>query len=404
MARFQIGGPAAPTDLVDRKKEIEYLMTKMTTRDINYNVAVLGYRRIGKSSILMKLYDNLSKKKHIIPVYFDVQKNMAEPRIFFEQLQKSIFDAYLMKLTRGGKAKTNAIRMAGDLIAKITGAVKDKKISNIGVSITPEGVIAPTVHFADKKPDYASLFHSVFGTLPILAEKNNLKFVVILDEFQDLVKFRRYNGLKYILSMFRATIQERGKDVSYVISGSRVHMYAEILDSGKSPLFSHFEKLTVYGMEEKYSVELFTKYLKARGLTVAENTATEAYEIVGGNPFYLMALAEAYNQKEALQDTYVRILTGTIGSLKNYVDYVLSEDLGNVTGGPVLPTILRILAVSDGLTVAEISKRTRIKYTSLPFHMKNLKNSDLVIQEEGRYKIRDKIVKDYLVFEVNGSA
>ena len=105
MVKFQIGGPAAPTDLVDRKKEIEYLMTRMTTRDINYNVAVLGYRRIGKSSILMKLYDNLSKKKHIIPVYFDVQKNMAEPRIFFEHLQKSIFDAYLMKLTRGERQK-----------------------------------------------------------------------------------------------------------------------------------------------------------------------------------------------------------------------------------------------------------------------------------------------------------
>ena len=404
MVRIQIGGPVAPADLVDRKKEIEYLMTRMTTRDINYNVAVLGYRRIGKSSILMKLYDDLSKKKHIIPVYFDVQKNMAEPRIFFEQLQKSIFDAYLMKITRGEKARTSADRIAGDLMARITSAARDKKISYIGASITPEGTITPTVYFADKKPDYARLFHSVFETLPILAEKNNLKFVVILDEFQDLVKFRRYNGLKDILSMFRATIQERGKDVSYVISGSRVHMYAEILDSGKSPLFSHFEKLTVCGMEEKYSVELFTKYLKARGFTVAGNTAIEAYGMVGGNPFYLMALAEAYNPKEALQDTYVRILTGTIGSLKNYVDYVMSEDLGNVTGGPVLLTILRILAVSNGLTAAEISKKTKISYTSLPFHMNNLKSSDLVVQDDRRYKIRDKIVKDYLVFEVSGSA
>ncbi len=404
MAKFQIGSPAAPRDLVDREKELKDLMAKMTTRDINYNMAVLGYRRVGKSSILMKLHDNLSKEKRIIPIYFDVQKNMAEPRIFFERLQKSIFDAYRTKLTRGKRAKSSAIKIVGDLFTKITGAIGDKKISNISVSITPEGVIVPKVHLADKKPDYAGLFYSVFGTLQVLAEKNNLKFVVILDEFQDLVKFRGYTGLKDIPSLFRAVIQERGEHVSYIISGSRVHMSTGMLDGGRSPLFAHFEKLTVYGMDEKYSVELFTKYLSAKGITIDEKTAREAYRIVGGIPFYLMALAEAYNQKEDLQDTYTRILTETVGSLKNYVDYVLSEDLGNVTGGPVLLTILRALAVSNGLTVTEISKKTKIKYTSLPYHMSNLKNSDLVIQEERRYKVRDKIVKDYLVFEVNSLA
>ena len=376
----------------------------MTTPDINYNMAVLGYRRVGKSSILMKLYDNLSKEKSIIPIYFDVQRNMAEPKIFFEQLQKSIFDAYVTKLTRGKRARSNAIKIVGDLTAKIMGAIRDKKISHIGASITPDGMIVPRVDWTDKKPDYAGLFHSVFKTLRILAEKNNLKFVVILDEFQDFTKFRRYAGLKDIPGLFRAAVQDRGEHVSYIISGSRVHMYAEMLDDGASPMFMHFEKLTVCEMDEKYSVELFTKYLNAKGITIDEKTAKDAYRIVGGIPFYLMALAEAYNQKETLQDTYVRILTEPVGSLKNYVDYVLLEDLGNVHGGPALQTILKTLAVSNGLTVTEINKKTEIRHTTLPYYMNSLKNSDLVIQKNKKYMIRDKIVKDYLIFEVNNLA
>lgn len=401
MAKFSIGSPSAPKDLVDRKEELKELLSKMRSKSINYNVAVLGYRRVGKTSILVKLQDELSKDSNIIPIYFDIQKNMAEPKIFFTRLQKTIFDAYIQKLNGAQKVKAKA-KVASNAIMSIINAIKSKKITSMGAEISTDGTVLPKIDFGDKKPDYTNVFYSVFKTLKVLSEESNMKFVVILDEFQDFTKLNRYEGLNEIFNLFRAVVQERGGNISYIVSGSRVHMLNEILNSGESPLFTHFEKMSIQGMDEKFSIELFTKYLKARKINVEKDIPKKAFELVGGIPFYLMALAEAWNPNENIKDTFYHSLTNSLGTLKNYVDYVLAEDLGSIKGGPILRTILRAVAKSDdGLSYSEISHKINVQMTKLPFYMGNMENSDLIEQVDKKFKIRDNIIREYLKIEAN---
>ena len=400
MTKFSIGSPASSINLIDRKEEINSLLDKMRSKSINYNVAVIGYRRVGKTSILLKLCDKLSRDESIVPIYFDIQKNMAEPKIFFARLQKTIFDAYFEKLNKRQKIKART-KIAGDAVGKLLDAIKSKKISGISTEISPEGTITPKIDFGDKKPDYAGVFNSVFGTAKALADKTSIKFVIILDEFQDIGKLDRYEGLKEIFDLFRAVIQDRGDNVSYIISGSRVHMINKMLKSGQSPLFTHFEKMPICGMDKKFSMALFTKYLKAKKIRVKKGIPEKAFEMVGGIPFYLMALAEAWRPGEDIKETYHHSLTDSIGTLKNYIDYVMSEDLASVTGGPILKSILRVLAASDeGLTYSEISHKMDVSLTKLPFYMGNLQNSDLVEKIDKKFLIRDKIVREYLKIEI----
>ena len=68
MVKFAIGSPVSPKELVDRKDEIKYLTTRMKSKSINYNIAVLGYRRVGKTSILKKLEDILSNDQKFVVV------------------------------------------------------------------------------------------------------------------------------------------------------------------------------------------------------------------------------------------------------------------------------------------------------------------------------------------------
>ena len=399
MTKFRIGSPASSHDLIDRKKELSELYTKMSSKSINYNVAVLGHRRVGKTSILMKLYDKLEKDANIIPIYFDVQKNMAEPKIFFTRLQKTIFDAYIQKSSGIEKIKAST-KITTELVGKLIDAAKSKKITGISAEMTNQGTIIPKIEFGDKKPDYASVFYSVFKTLNVLSKGTDFKFVIILDEFQDFIKLTRYKGLTEISNLFRAIIQEREENVSYIICGSRVHMLTDILSNGESPLFAHFEKMVIYEMEEKYSVELFTKYLKARKITIKKDVAHKAYELVGGIPFYLMVLAQATTLEQDIKDTFYEILSNPLGALKNYMDYILSEDLASITGGPILKTILRALATSEkGLTYSELGHKIDVSTTSLTSYMSNLRNSDLIDKVEKKFIIRDKILREYLKIE-----
>lgn len=396
MTKFHVGKPAPSEDLVDREDEVKYLVSKMRSASINYNIATIGHRRIGKTSILLKVKDILSKNKKFVVVYFDVKKNMGDPKIFLNKLEKEIFDAYADKLGTLEKITAKAGKLSS-AVTKITSAITSMKIKSIGSDIRPDGTITPKIEFGDKVADYSTFFLSVFQTPTAFAKHSNLKFVVILDEFQEFEELNRYPGLKNIFSLFRSVIQERGKNVSFIISGSRVHMLESILGSGESPLFVHFERQVISEMNEINSIKLFNKYLKARKLGENDSIAKIAYQLVGGQPFYLMAITEGWNRGEKVAETLNRLLTDPLGTLRLYTEYVLSEDLKVATGGPILKTILSALSDSDnGHSFSELAKKTGIPMNTISRYIPSLLTADLITQAGGAIKIRDKVILEYL--------
>ena len=65
-----IGRPAPPEEIVDRKDEVEQIVGMCTNEKINYAVALLGYRRIGKTTILAKTAEELDSRG-VLVAYFD---------------------------------------------------------------------------------------------------------------------------------------------------------------------------------------------------------------------------------------------------------------------------------------------------------------------------------------------
>ena len=263
MGKFFTGKPSPPKYLIDRKAEVADILSKIKNKRIDYNIAILGYRRIGKTSILLKIKDILSKEKNYVVVYFDVKENMGEPKLFLSRLEKTIFNAYIEKLSLTQKTVVKKDQI-NKIFTTIRTRLLSKKIKSIGVDISVEGIISPKFELGDKTPDYSSLFLEVLQTPSAFAEKNKLKFVIILDEFQELIELKNYSGLKDIFGLFRAIIQNREENVCFVISGSRVNMLNSILGSGTSSLFVHFERMTIHDMDEENSIKLFREYLKSK--------------------------------------------------------------------------------------------------------------------------------------------
>ena len=58
--------------------EVEQIVGICTNEKINYAVALLGYRRIGKTTILAKAAEELDSRG-VLVVYFDVIKNPRGP-------------------------------------------------------------------------------------------------------------------------------------------------------------------------------------------------------------------------------------------------------------------------------------------------------------------------------------
>jgi response regulator of citrate/malate metabolism len=113
-----------------------------------------------------------------------------------------------------------------------------------------------------------------------------------------------------------------------------------------------------------------------------------------------MAIAEGWIKGEKVAETLDRLLTDPLGTLRLYTEYVLSEDLKAVTGGPILRTILSSLSDSDsGHSISELAKKTGIPMHTISRYIPSLLTADLIAQTEGTIKIRDRVILEYLKLE-----
>ena len=369
---------------VDRDHEVGSLVSSLSNQKKNINYALIGPRQIGKTTILREVRRRLCDDG-LIAVHLDFGVYRFAPAEFSETLIRSLLLEYARKL---GKIEMT-LKKASDILRRLKGLKQVRPI----FEISPEQR-SPTilVHLEKIEENPREALELGFKYANALGEESKRKIVIILDEFQHYAEFDSLPKLKGALDIFRAAIDARG-NVSYVVSGSRVHFLKQVLGDGKSPLFGRFTIQEVGNLEEKYAKELFREACATDG-----KEAEEAFKLVGGHPFYLLALAEGRMQrnKETIGETYDRLLKSPTGSLHLYVKYVLSEDLGPGISGSRYTKILRSLAPKAS-KVSEISSVTGIKLTNLPWYIARLIDYDLVEKTDGEYSIKDSLTRDYFL-------
>lgn len=401
--------PADPADAVGREAEVSDIVSKALSRRINYSIAVVGRRRIGKTTILRRAMRELAGRNNVAVAYFDVRENLTEPRRLFAALANTVLDAYLSaKRPRSGSAAAGSDRILR-LAGRAAAALLSKRIKSVELGVGGEGAVTARLAVDEKRPDYGSLLASVLGSAGALAEKDRLKFIVMIDEFQDLVALSRYPGLRDILALFCGAIQDRGPNVSFVVSSSSARLSEAILGGGgrhRAPFYT----LRVGDMDQASSALLFKRHVRSRGMGCARasggpsvaavaRAAAAAYGLVGGHPYYLLALAEAWDGREDVQSTYGRSLEPPLGLLHMYCEYALSEDLDSAVKGPLSRAILEAAAAAgDGggiPTYSAMAKALSYRIERLPRYVRPLVDADLLDDKSG-FAVRDRVLRDYL--------
>jgi AAA+ ATPase superfamily predicted ATPase len=376
-----VGKP--PEDIVDRADEVEKIVSTMRDKKSNVNYALIGHRRIGKSTILGEVRRKLNDK--VIVAYIDFGEFRYSPVDLAQTLTEKLTQAYYNTLPRTSR-----------IASKVTAAlVQLKEIKRLrarfvaGIDEQGGPTIAIDPYIKEREENYLKALTNVFDYANKISKVSGKRVVIIIDEFQYIIEYKKFEELKNILDVIRA-ILERRKNVSFIVSGSRIHYLKNILAEGASPLFGHFVIMEIKELVKDYAIELFCKSQPAAG----KRDAQLAFDLVGGHPFYVIMLAQAYKKNESLTDTYQKLLTSTTGALYIYVNYIITEDLGSDYKSTAYWKILVSLAPSEK-TVSEIAKDVSIKMTSLPRFLTTLMEYDLVQKTGGKYGITDKIVRDF---------
>jgi AAA+ ATPase superfamily predicted ATPase len=377
-----VGKPAR--EIVDREEEIAKLVGSLSDPSKEVNYALIGPRRIGKTTILLRVREELERRR-IMVVYVDLSIFRFSPYDFAQSVMSQITKAYARDLGRVEKAAV----AIGNLLKTM------KKLKRLRLSLEPsvdeKGQVTVQIRpEVAETEDYRSVFLLAFDYANEVSRKSRCRIVIIIDEFPNLIDFRRYPKLEAVNELLRSVV-ERRENVEFVVSGSRVHFMRNILGKGESPLFGHFVIEEIGQLSEKYAVELFKKTAKC-----GQKEAQEAFKLVGGHPYYLIMLAENRTSDERLEQTYSRILTSSTGALNLYVNYILKEDLGSSIKEARLLRILGAIAQEKD-TASQIAKQIRLKLSSLPYYLQELERYDLIVKKDGRYKIADKVIRDYFV-------
>ncbi len=375
------------SDIVDREEIIRSLLGHLTRKGRGVNYAIIGPRRIGKTAILEELEKRLTRS-NVIVARIDFSKYAYDPSEFSQALVDLLTETYVRTLSRTSRVLAQAKHAVAE--------IKKLRRARIGFEVTMgndgQPVLTAWPTLAKEEQKYTQSFERSFSYASQLASASRKRVVVILDEAQRIVEWTKLGGMKAVMDQFRSIVDRLG-EVSIVLSGSRVHMLRTVFGEAGAPLFGRFTLIEVGPLAQPDAITLYlrTAYQANR------SEAKDVYELVGGHPFYLLVMAEAKRPNEPVEQRYRRLLTSVAGGLYLYVNYILSEDLGSRVIETYYSKVLRALSQGEK-KFSEIAKGVGTKAEWLTRYLTKLVEFDLVEKTNGTYKLRDRIVKDYFVF------
>ena len=208
---FVFGKIASDKNFTDRKTETERLVSNFVS---SVNTILISPRRWGKSSLVAKAAEISSKKNKNIRFCFIDLNNVRTEEQFYQQLATKVLS---VSATKTRILIENTRKFLGKFIPNITFSPDPGTEFKLGLDWKE----------VKKEPDDILNLAEKIGT------ENNLKFVICIDEFQNISEFE--NPLD-IQKKMRSHWQKH-KNVSYCLYGSKRHMMMDVFTSPSMPFY-----------------------------------------------------------------------------------------------------------------------------------------------------------------------
>lgn len=384
---FQTTLPVMGFEFRDRTAQLARLAhaTQKLSLGKPHWVALLGPRKVGKTSLLL-----------------EAARRASAPVVF------AIFDAF------------EHVPVTGDVLRLILLRVIDRVFSpECGQSLEAtvdddvyRALLAGSPRFAKLPGDLRALILGLrqleltsLTTARLLdvperiAEKCGLRLVIAIDEFQELASLKVGRPATEVLPMLRSVWQKH-RHVSYMVAGSAHSLMTDLVASQRSPFFGHFELLEVGEFGPRDAVDLLMD-----SAHVSREVAVQAFNTLGGNPFYLQLLGEQLSSipgerdAQALKEAISRLLFHRTGRLALYFEGELARVVGR---SAVFQAMLEQLARSPARPV-DLQKALRLSSSMVVNYLARL--GDVIrVRGDGAWELVDRVMALWLAWRAPGGA
>ena len=365
----------------DRKAIIDLLKRRVIDLKEGYrqNIAFLGDRYIGKSSILQKFMYELDDEG-IVVIYLDLDnKNF---NYFFSKFAGSLLYNF---------AKSKNLNLYDDLNLLAENARK---------------LIPQTVDEIKKiqtnmaKGKHAESYRDLISLPEIFTLESGKCCVIILDEFHNLEEF-----------MIPNVFQELGKKIMtqkrclYLVTSSLGSVAKTILSEKLSLLFGNFEVISITPFDLRTGQAFLEHNLKS--IRMNNQLRNFLIDFTGGHPFYLnmisqelIQLSALHGQSEIFLPLLAQGLENTIfnrwGILERHFELV-TTNLYSTKGNRCILSILIALA-SGKHKLKDIADHIRLSKTFIASKLNRLMELSIVAKNGNIYYLQDKMLKYWVKY------
>lgn len=366
---FVYGKIVSDNDFTDREEETRKLVSNFLSQT---NTAIISPRRWGKSSLVNKAIEDVSKSDNTI-LFVKMNAFKCEtPQDFYELFAKRTIE--------------NISSTAETLL------------SNAKEFIS---MLLPKLSISDPAGQYEMSFGVDLKNNPIgedildipqqIASKRRKKVVVCIDEFQQIGEFAETNKFQKIL---RSHWQEQ-TDVAYILYGSKKHMMLNIFGEYGSPFYKFGDLMFL----PKISKENWVAYIEDRFTetrkSISDDAAGHLADLVENHSYYVQQLAQyawLRTNKVCSEEIVDAAFQGMLDSLNlqfvNLMDSMTEKQRSF------------LCAVSDGvrnLSSVETISRYRLGTSGNIRIIKGaLKKRDLIEETGHQVEIQDPLFKQWI--------
>lgn len=373
--------PAVKENFINREDLLKEMVTTLTDESIDMGFALIGSRRVGKTSILLEVANRLKDNENIVVVYFSVW-NLVESTLkeFSDQLIQTILTAFKNKLPTKYKIK---------------GLLKDKIkeiLREAGFSIKILDEIEIELSRKNKVLDANILLEKIFGLTEELSKEARVRTILILDEFPALVDVT--NGKKLGEGVIRKirTVNERLEHTILCVSGSiRKTMEMAVL-SPSSAFYRQFIIKMIEPFDKTTTGELLVTNLRQK---IEPQAVEVAHSLTSGIPFYLQLLGRQLQgvATEVIESETVKAVFEDI--LEEEVTIIFEEEFYRLSDKE--RAALRVMVEYEVGKLNDISKNLGEEVNVVSKYLEYLITKGLIQKEtRGIYQIADPVFEQWL--------
>ncbi len=359
---FIFGTTVSEASFTNREKEVSKLSNNLCQ---GINTTIISPRRWGKSSLVEKVMKEINEhEKEIKTVIID---------LFTIGSEEEFYEVFAREVIKASSSKWQDWLQSGKDFFK-------QLVPKLSIGIDPVNDFSLSFDWNELKKHRDEILN-----LPeSIALKNNTRFIICIDEFQNLSNFKNYELLE---KRMRACWQ-RQKKVSYCLYGSKRHMMEDIFDNASKPFYRFGDIMFLAKISSDKWVSFLCESFKSTGKSISKKNAHYLALTMKQHSWYVQQLAHyvwQHTQREAGAEEINTALTELLAA--NSPLYQKEAEIMSITQLNLLKAIIQ---GEEKLTSVKTMKKYRL---GTPRNVSKNKakfiNNDIIHKVNNRYELLD---------------